>query len=469
MSGYVNIGRTEDAAYRYKMPRLMGKVEGRGNGIKTVVVNIVDLGAALHRDPDEVLKFMGCELGAQIIWIPEQERGIVNGAHADEALQALVHLYVDKFVLCPTCKYPETSYKFKLKRDYIYHTCKACGAKDGLVDEGHRLCKFIINKVKLAAKADAKGSKKDRKARKSAKSGGPEGGETSPSAAAGATVAAGGSGEVSPEQAEADAAKAKADKKAKKDAKKAKKGEKKAKKKAKKEAKKSKEGGDGPAAAAVDGGDDSGKGSSSGDKSDESEEWASVPAKTPSHHGEVGGGSGVADVTALSPAEAVDKCAVELAAFIAEGKDTRLVIEKLSALQLSHKLLPVDRLGILFTAAFVACAGAADFLKAFTRFKTIFRQLVTSDEKELVACFDRYFAAPAHKSQLAVVPLLLKLFHDAELLSEALARDWYESPQPIKDRFNVVDAAGHAAVKAKAKIFIDQLDESSDDDSSSDS
>jgi translation initiation factor 5 len=465
MSGYVNIGRTDDAAYRYKMPRLMGKVEGRGNGIKTVVVNIVDLGAALHRDPDEVLKFMGCELGAQIIWIPEQERGIVNGAHTDEALQALVHLYVDKFVLCPTCKYPETSYKFKLKRDYIYHTCKACGAKDALVDEGHRLCKFILNKVKLAAKADAKGSKKDRKARKGAKGGaGPEGGETSPPTPAG-VGAASGSGDVSPEQAEADAAKAKADKKAKKDAKKAKKAEKKAKKKAKKEAKKSKgEGGAAAAAAAEDSASSSGD-----DKSDGSEEWASAPAKTPSHSEAGGGGPAITDVTALSPAEAVNKCAVELAAFIAEGKDTRLVIEKLTALQLSHKLLPVDRLGILFTAAFVVCAGAADFLKAFTRFKTIFRQLVTGDEKELVACFDRYFAAPAHKSQLAVVPLLLKLFHDAELLSEALAREWYESPEPIKDRFNVVDAAGHAAVKAKAKTFIDQLDESSDDDSSSDS
>ena len=62
MSGLINIAGTtsvEDPAYRYKMPRLQAKVEGRGNGIKTVLVNVIDLGLALNRDSPEITKFFG--------------------------------------------------------------------------------------------------------------------------------------------------------------------------------------------------------------------------------------------------------------------------------------------------------------------------------------------------------------------------------------------------------------------------
>ena len=40
---FLTSGVLQDAFYRYKMPRLQAKVEGKGNGIKTVVVNMVDI------------------------------------------------------------------------------------------------------------------------------------------------------------------------------------------------------------------------------------------------------------------------------------------------------------------------------------------------------------------------------------------------------------------------------------------
>ena len=94
----INIAGTtsvDDPEYRYKMPAVFGKIEGSGNGIKTVIPNISDVGTALHRGPAEVNKFFGTELGAQTRYSAETDRAIVNGAHTDATLQDLIKRYID--------------------------------------------------------------------------------------------------------------------------------------------------------------------------------------------------------------------------------------------------------------------------------------------------------------------------------------------------------------------------------------
>jgi translation initiation factor 5 len=164
----------DDPEYRYKMPVVYGKIEGRGNGIKTVIPNITEVAFSLHRPPGEVNKFFGCELGAQTTYSAETDRAVVNGAHTDATLQSMIHRYVEKFVICPNCALPETDYK--IKSECIYHKCAACGNKE-MVDMSHKLCTYILAQDKKAKKEakgkDKKGKKdkdekkKDKKAKKS--------------------------------------------------------------------------------------------------------------------------------------------------------------------------------------------------------------------------------------------------------------------------------------------------------------
>jgi translation initiation factor 5 len=45
--------------------QIICKVEGRGNGIKTVISNMNDVARALNRPPTYTTKFFGTELGSQ--------------------------------------------------------------------------------------------------------------------------------------------------------------------------------------------------------------------------------------------------------------------------------------------------------------------------------------------------------------------------------------------------------------------
>ncbi|KAM3919968.1 eukaryotic translation initiation factor 5 isoform 1-T2 [Leptodactylus fuscus] len=140
----VNVNRSvSDQFYRYKMPRLIAKVEGKGNGIKTVIVNMVDVAKALNRPPTYPTKYFGCELGAQTQFDVKNDRYIVNGSHEANKLQDMLDGFIKKFVLCPECENPETDLHVNPKKQTIGNSCKACGYR-GMLDTNHKLCTFIL-------------------------------------------------------------------------------------------------------------------------------------------------------------------------------------------------------------------------------------------------------------------------------------------------------------------------------------
>ncbi|KAF2742866.1 hypothetical protein M011DRAFT_254828 [Sporormia fimetaria CBS 119925] len=162
----VNIRRdVTDPFYRYKMERIQSKIEGKGNGIKTVIVNLSSVAQSLARPPAYVIKYFGFELGAQTNINPSDDRWIINGAHDAAKLQDYLDGFIQKFVLCKKCKNPETD--VNIKDDQIKLDCKACG-KISDVDARLKLSSFILKDQPKKGKKDKSTKKAERRARKQA-------------------------------------------------------------------------------------------------------------------------------------------------------------------------------------------------------------------------------------------------------------------------------------------------------------
>ncbi|XP_022094015.1 eukaryotic translation initiation factor 5-like [Acanthaster planci] len=160
----LNVNRNvTDQFYRYKMPRLVAKVEGKGNGIKTVISNMVEVSKCLSRPPTYPTKFFGCELGAQTQFDFKNERYIVNGSHDVAKLQDLLDVFIKKFVLCPECENPETN--LIVRKGTIGQHCVACGHQ-GMIDMRHRLTTFIVKNPPEHDPTSIGSSKTERKSRK---------------------------------------------------------------------------------------------------------------------------------------------------------------------------------------------------------------------------------------------------------------------------------------------------------------
>ncbi|KAJ6800753.1 eukaryotic translation initiation factor 5-like [Iris pallida] len=154
-----NIGaaNSDDAFYRYKMPKMITKIEGRGNGIKTNIVNMVDIAKALARPASYTTKYFGAILGAQSKFDEKTGVSLVNGAHETAKLAGLLENFIKKYVQCYGCGNPETEIIIT-KTQMITLKCAACGFISD-VDMRDKLTTFILKNP-----PEQKKSGKDKKA-----------------------------------------------------------------------------------------------------------------------------------------------------------------------------------------------------------------------------------------------------------------------------------------------------------------
>ncbi|RLG15037.1 MAG: translation initiation factor IF-2 subunit beta [Candidatus Nanohalarchaeota archaeon] len=110
---------------RFVMPKLSSFIEGN----KTVIKNIDDIAKTIRRDANHLIKFMAAELASQGV-----RSGMIItfiGKFPNSLANKKLEKYVVMFVLCPTCKKPDTTI-IKIGR-ISFIKCEACGAKNPIV------------------------------------------------------------------------------------------------------------------------------------------------------------------------------------------------------------------------------------------------------------------------------------------------------------------------------------------------
>eukprot|EP01065_Artemidia_motanka_P008095 TRINITY_DN1403_c3_g1_i1.p2 TRINITY_DN1403_c3_g1~~TRINITY_DN1403_c3_g1_i1.p2 ORF type:complete len:336 (+),score=133.77 TRINITY_DN1403_c3_g1_i1:77-1084(+) len=140
----IDPAKKSDSFYRYKMPAVQVKVEGSGNGIKTVLPNISEIAQRINRDVEFPMKYFGIDMGAH----SKQEAGkwIVMGQHDKERMQKCLYDYITKFVLCVHCSNPETTTVVDEQKN-IWLRCGACGREGQIKSAKEQMVKLIHRKV----------------------------------------------------------------------------------------------------------------------------------------------------------------------------------------------------------------------------------------------------------------------------------------------------------------------------------
>mmetsp|Transcript_4889 Transcript_4889/g.7331 ORF Transcript_4889/g.7331 Transcript_4889/m.7331 type:complete len:303 (+) Transcript_4889:22-930(+) len=129
-----------DPSYRYKMPKMTLKQESRLNGVKTNIANIDDVASALRVPSISIMKFMTSELGANM-----EQTSIIKGKHTYADLLKHLDKFIEKYVLCKACRYPEL--RMKMEGKDLKSVCNSCGktnSHDGL----HKAGKALVNHLK---------------------------------------------------------------------------------------------------------------------------------------------------------------------------------------------------------------------------------------------------------------------------------------------------------------------------------
>lgn len=94
---------------------------------KTVFANFMDLCRSMNRNPEHVQAFLLAELGTSGS-LDGQQRLIVKGRFLPKAFEGVLRRYVNEYVLCNSCKSPDTLLDRDPATRIMFMRCQQCGA-----------------------------------------------------------------------------------------------------------------------------------------------------------------------------------------------------------------------------------------------------------------------------------------------------------------------------------------------------
>ena len=120
----MNINKSDDFNYRYKMPSINIKLGGSGNGIYTILNNIEDIAPCINTPSEILYKYISYVCGSAF----NEKKKCITGHHTN--IQDIIFEYIDEFVICKICGIPELTYELEKVNSKNYNVqckCTACG------------------------------------------------------------------------------------------------------------------------------------------------------------------------------------------------------------------------------------------------------------------------------------------------------------------------------------------------------
>ena len=123
---YEKVPQKPRSGSRFELPIPVG--ERAGN--RTSIANFQEIAERLNRDPKQLLKYFSKELATSGAMVGG--KAIFQGRFTGITFKRLVTAFVNKYVICPICKGPDT--KTVREGDFSFLICEACGARSSIME-----------------------------------------------------------------------------------------------------------------------------------------------------------------------------------------------------------------------------------------------------------------------------------------------------------------------------------------------